>query len=141
MFDDLVEKKDAVGDEGFKEEKVNPFDYIKSINEKRYMWDEKAGKTYNVFLTNKNYSMSKETVYFAYSMNVQIDSKLHYDFLYNVLTKKKRYNKWIKSDKEYLVELISTMYNVSLRKSIDILKILNDEQIEVLKDMKKHVEQ
>lgn len=119
---------------------MSPFDYLNSLNDKRYLFDRKfdSYKEYSQFLINKGLSFYKDTVLLANEMNIHppVDNKMHYDFFYHGIEKKKRFSKWFKSPKSF--ELAKTMaehYNVSVSKAEEMLSVLTPEQIEEYKEL------
>lgn len=123
--------------------KLNPFDFIKSINDKEYILNELNKKECIPWLINKHFSMSKETLFLANLINTyNLDTKLNYDFFYFALSKKKRFFKWAKGkDNDEVISLIKEMYDISYRKAIVASKCLNNEQIERLKIIYKNKNQ
>ena len=79
---------------------MNPFEYLNAINstKKDIMVDDIAEKGYNSFMVNRGLSYFNDTVLMANEMNVNhtIDNRLQFDFLINIVRKKKRFSKWIK---------------------------------------------
>lgn len=73
------------------------FDYINIINMKGEIPENL--EEYNSFMVNKNFSNIAETVLYANAVNVEMDPKLHFDFYYYSLPKKKRWGKWHKAQK------------------------------------------
>ena len=109
---------------------MSPFDYINSINEKKaYLFsDVKADdtgeasqldapdKNYPPFMVNRGLSNFIDTVLLANEMNQRFDigKKMHYDFFYHGVRKKKRFSKWHKKPKEDAdIQLIKEAYNYS----------------------------
>jgi len=84
----------------------NPFDYLNSINvTKENMMrgsenDELAEKQYNAFLINRGLSYFQDTVALANEMNqrADLDYKMQYEFLLNLVRKRKRFSKWHKKN-------------------------------------------
>ena len=74
---------------------MNPFDYLKSINatKKNIMVDDITESEYNAFIINRGLSFFPDTVLYANEMNLNhhLDSRLQYDFLINIIKKKKRF--------------------------------------------------
>ena len=116
---------------------MNPFDFIKSINEtkKDIMVDDVSEKGYNPFIINRNFSHFNDTVLFANEMNRyhHLDHRLQFDFFINIIKKKKRWSKWIKPQDINNLELIKQHYGYSNDKAKSVLQLLNNEQIEELK--------
>ena len=120
---------------------MNPFDFVNDINfgKKDIMTDsdnpELAEKTYNPFLTNRALSYFPDTIQFANMMNKNshIDHMLQYSFLLNIIRKRKRFSKWFKKNDDDVLQMVIDYYGYSVNKAKEALKILNDEQIEVIR--------
>ena len=82
---------------------MNPFEYVNSINytKKDIMIDDIAEKAYNPFMINRSLSYFNDTVAMANEMNIHhsIDNRLQFDFLINIVRKRKRFSKWMKLTK------------------------------------------
>ena len=63
-----------------------------------------------------------------------LDSKLKYDFLLNTIRSRKRYAPWIKPSKQKNLEYVKEYYGYSNAKAKSVLDILNNEQIEFIKN-------
>ena len=116
---------------------MNPFEYLKSINEskKDIMIDDLAEKEYNSFIINRGLSYFKDTILYANEMNRyhHLDSRLQFDFLINIIRKKKRWSKWIKASEVDNLELIKEYYGYSNEKAKSALSLMSNDQIEQLK--------
>lgn len=120
----------------------NPFDYLNSINvTKKNMMrgsenDELAEKQYNAFLVNRGLSYFQDTVELANEMNLRadLDNKLQYEFLLNLIRSRKRFSKWHKKDQDNRVDIVTQYYNCSQRKALEILKILTEEQFQQISE-------
>jgi hypothetical protein len=116
---------------------MNPFDYLKAINEtkKDIMVDDIAEKEYNPFIINRGLSFFSDTILFANEMNRyhHLDHRLQFDFFINIIRKKKRWSKWIKPQEVDNLELIKEYYGYSDEKAKSALELMNNEQIEELK--------
>ena len=81
---------------------MNHFDYLNSINDtkKDIMVDDLAEKDYNAFMVNRGLSYYNDTVIYANEMNkyAQVDSRMQYDFLKQIVRKRKRFSKWNKAE-------------------------------------------
>ena len=79
---------------------MNPYQFLNSINhtKKDIMIDDIAEKQYVPFVINRSLSYFNDTVLMANEMNINhhIDNRLQFDFLLNIVRKKKRFSKWIK---------------------------------------------
>jgi hypothetical protein len=115
------------------------FDYVNEIlyGKKDLMVDEQSEKDYVPFLTNRSLSYHYDCVLFANEMNRRhfLDKKLQNSFLLNSIRSKKRpYVKWAKSEKQDDIEYIKKVYGYSDQKALDALRLLNNEQIQQLKE-------
>ena len=116
---------------------MNPFDYLKAINEtkKDIMVDDIAEREYNPFIINRGLSFFKDTILFANEMNRyhHLGHRVQFDFFINIIRKKKRWSKWIKSSDIDNLELIKEYYGYSNEKAKSALSLMSNEQIEQLK--------
>lgn len=116
---------------------MNPFDVVKSILQtKECVITEENEKDYNAWIVNKSLSYHEDCIFFAQMMNERynLDKKLQYDFLLNIIAKKKRnFVKWEKVESEENVSIISEWYNVSPKKARELLSLLSDEQVITIK--------
>lgn len=120
-------------------EKYNPFDFVKAINlSKEDFPKEILNKEYSPYLTNMALSYFPDTLYDAQAMNINHHISPHMQFSYylNKVRKRKRFSKWAKPVKSEDVDVIMEYYNVSYKKALEYLKILNDEQITIIKNKK-----
>ena len=80
---------------------MNFFDYLNSINysKKDIMVDDIAEDEYNSFMVNRGLSYFQDTILCANEMNRyhHLDSRLQFDFLINIIRKRKRFSKWAKN--------------------------------------------
>ena len=116
---------------------MNPFDYVNSINYQKnnLIVDDESEKGYNPFLTNHQLSYFPDTVQVANAMNryYDLDKKLQYDFLLNIVRKRKRFSKWGKPEDIENLEVVKEYYGYSNEKAKSILPLLSQEQIEIIK--------
>ena len=114
---------------------LSPFDWINSISydKKDLTEDPENIKTYNGFMINNGLSYFPDTVLFANEMNIyhDIPNEWQYDFLNNVIEKKKRFSKWAKKETSKSIDLISDYYRCSNKRAMEIIKLLTDEQIKI----------
>ena len=117
---------------------MNPFDYLNAINtsKKNIMVDDIAEKDYNAFMVNRGLSYFADTVLMANEMNINhhLDSRLQFDFLINIVKKKKRFSKWLKANELENLEVIKEYYGYSDEKAKSVLSLFNDEDINELKN-------
>ena len=62
-----------------------------------------------------------------------LDKLLQYSFLINIIRPKKRFNKWIKSEKIEAIEIVKDYYGYSTEKARQVVSILTIEHIDTLK--------
>ena len=118
---------------------MTPFDFVNQImqGKKQLIVDELTEKEYVPFIVNKTLSYHKDCLMYVNEMNKRhfIDKKLQYDFLINTIRSRKRpFIKWAKSEKSEDIECIKQIYGFSDKKAYDALRLLNDEQIQELKE-------
>lgn len=112
---------------------MTPFDYIKSINDKKYIDDV---TDYNPYLTNVAFSLAADTVMLANEMNRAhyLPPKMQYDFYYHTVRKAKRYNKWPKKiEEDPNLALVAEFYKYSMKKAREVLPLLSNEQLNYIK--------
>lgn len=111
---------------------MNPFDIVKSLCEKTDL--EYSIQDYNPWIINRVMSLYKDCIFFANELNknYSLDKEIQRDFYLYGITKGKRFAKWIKKDKDELVEFIAKHYNVNLNIAKQYLQILTERDIEEL---------
>ena len=141
MIEGLGEPVKTYDAEEFKVKKkaISPFDFANSINytKENIMVDDWSEKQYNAFIINKSLSHGIDTVVAANEMNARphLDAKLQYDFLQGFVRKKKRFNKWLKAEKEENLEIIKEYFGYSNVRAQEVLRILSDEDIVEIKKL------
>jgi len=97
---------------------------------------EQDEKSYSSFMVNRALSYHRDTALIANEMNryPNLDNKLKYDFLLNIVRASKRpYSKWFKKAKSVDLDVVKEYYGYSDAKAYEALKILTDDQIAVIK--------
>ena len=94
--------------------------------------DPIANKDYNAFLVNHGLSYFQDTILWANMMNMNhhMPNDMQFQFYINIITKKKRFSKWVKKEKDsnsFL--LVKEYYGYSDEKTRQALDILSDDQI------------
>lgn len=117
----------------------SPFDYVNAIlqNKKQMIVDDLTEKDYMPFLVNRSLSYHSDCIMYANEMNRRhfIDKKLQNDFLINTVRSRKRpFAKWVKSEKSEDIECVKLAYGLSDSKAREALRLLSDEQIQLLKE-------
>lgn len=117
---------------------MSPFDFLNSINSTKVNLIDKDSENinkYNSFLVNRSLSYFPDTVLISNEMNRlhHLDARLQYDFLINIVRKKKRFSKWDKPQSTD-IECIKEYYGYSDSKAKQIIGLLTSEQIQELKN-------
>jgi hypothetical protein len=117
----------------------NPFDYVNAIlqNKKQLIVDDLTEKDYIPFLVNRSLSYHSDCIMYANEMNRRhfLDKKLQNDFLINTVRSRKRpFAKWVKSEKSEDIVWVKLAYGLSDSKAREALRLLSDEQIQLLKE-------
>jgi hypothetical protein len=117
---------------------MNPFDYLNAINytKKDIMVDDITEKEYNSFMVNRSLSYFPDTVFAANEMNIhhQTESRLQFDFLINIIRKRKRFSKWDKKQIDGDIEVIKKYYGYSDSKAHEVLSLLTPDQLIILQN-------
>lgn len=116
---------------------MNPFDYLNAINDTKenVIEDsdnpELAEKLYPPYLVNRGLSFFIDTVYLANEMNRHhhLENKMQFDFLINIVRKKKRFSKWFKAQPDEEVEAVMNYYGYSQDKARQVVGLLTKDQI------------
>ena len=97
--------------------------------------DELAEKSYNPYIVNRQFSYFIDTVHAANAMNERhdIDNKLQYEFLINIVRPRKRFTKWAKPDECNDFEVVKEYYGYSNDKTKTAMEVLSGEQIVKIK--------
>ena len=115
-------------------------EYLNSINYTKVnlmdTGDDVYEKKYSSFLVNKCLAPHNDTILLVNEVNRyhNIDNKMKYDFLLNTIRSRKRYAPWIKPSKQKNLEYVKEYYGYSNAKAKSVLDILNNEQIEFIKN-------
>jgi len=118
---------------------MNPFEFVKSINEKTGNILEQnpdLEKAYTPFLVNRGLSFTPDTILSANEMNAApfLDKRMQYDYLYSTVRKKKRYAKWIKAEQDDLEDLVVEHFQVSRRRATEYLALLSERDLQEIKE-------
>lgn len=117
---------------------MNPFEFLNSINTTKKNLidkDSDAESSYNPFLVNRSLSYFPDTVFMSNEMNRlhHIDSKMQYDFLINIVRKKKRFSKWDKPEERDDIECVKRYFGYSENKAKQVVGLLSESQIKTIK--------
>lgn len=117
---------------------MNPFEFVSSINDTKINLmdkDEEVEHKYNSFLVNRSLSYFPDTVIISNEMNRlhHLDNKMQYDFLINIVRKKKRFSKWDKPEKRDDIECVKRYFGYSENKAKQVVGLLSESQIITIK--------
>lgn len=120
---------------------MTPFDYINAINANKDIIGssdnpEEVEKEYTPFMVNRGLSYFVDTILYANEMNSasDISNKLQFDYLRNSIKPKKRFSKWAKRLSAENINVIKEIYKYSDRRAMEVLSLLSDSQIALLKE-------
>ena len=112
---------------------MSPFDYLKAINESKedVMLTSQDEKKYAAIIVNRGLSFFMDTIFQANEINRNhhLDSRLQFDYLLNSIRQKKRYSKWLKSEKLDDLDIVKEYYGFGNEKAKNALQVLTDEQL------------
>ena len=117
---------------------MSPFDYLKAINETKedVMLTPQDERKYSSFIVNRGLSFFMDTIFQVNEMNRNhhLDSRLQFDYFLNTIRKKKRYSKWLKSEKLQDLDVVKEYYGFGNEKAKDALRTLSGNQLAFIKD-------
>lgn len=121
---------------GANKKTLSPFDFLQSINHSKVDVYEGNEKGYVPFIVNRSLSYFHDTVALANEMNKyhHIDHVLQYQFLINIVRKRKRFSKWVKPEIENDIELVKEYYGYSNDKARQVLPLLSSDQLTHIKN-------
>jgi hypothetical protein len=121
---------------------MTPFDFVNAINSTNKInlietAEDKdlAEKEYIPFVVNRALSYFPDTLMYANAMNLHnfLPSKLQNDYLLNSVRPAKRFSKWAKTEDSDILEAVKTYYGYSREKAKQILPLLSQQQISIIK--------
>jgi hypothetical protein len=118
-------------------DKNNPYYYIDNVSYKKEELDENGILSYyHPFLTNRSLSYHVDSLIHANEMNMRhhLDKDMQYAFFLNSLRARKRLAKWSKKEHEDKLKSISEHFNYSYTKASQVLDLINNEQLDVIKN-------
>lgn len=137
FFDDVVEnRKTKVKEVEEKTEKIDLWKIIGSLNySKDLEFTEEVEKVYSPYMINRILSMNQDLIHVINEMNLSysLSKKQQFDFYTSIIRKKKRYTKYLKAEKDEVVNVIKFFLKCSNEKAREAISQLSNEQIENLK--------
>jgi uncharacterized protein YccT (UPF0319 family) len=116
---------------------MNPFDFVNSINNGKYVMDDDAKEqAYVPFLVNRALSYFPDTIVAANRANMMhdADNKLQYDYLINTIKPRKRFSKWAKKHEDRDIDFVMEHYNYNYENAVTALSLLTKQQLETIKN-------
>lgn len=118
--------------------KVNLFSFVDSISlTKDYIYSDETSREYNPWVVNRAFMIHTDTLYHAAQMNHwhQLDKKMHHDYLFHSLPKKKRWKKWLKQSEEEknnqrVIEAVAKLLNYNITRTKQAWALMTKEQKE-----------
>lgn len=116
---------------------MNPFDFVKSINNKTSNPIEdnpENEKHYEPFLTNRSLSYFPDTILYANEMNSRhfLEKRMQHDYLYHGISKKKRFSKWATRNTSGNIEFLVRVYECSRSKAEEIATVIGENKLRML---------
>lgn len=117
---------------------ISPFDYFKDISEGKtnLMVDDAAEAAYVPFIVQRVASLFPDTIMDANVANTITDKKMHHDYLFHKVRKRKRFKKWPwKKGQGEQLAMIMDQYKYSPAKARAALRVLTAEQLKTLTEL------
>jgi hypothetical protein len=112
---------------------AGPFDYVKSINAGEKI---PLGTDYNQHVINYVLSMYPDCIMPVAKANVaELSDEMHYSFLMASIKPRKRFRKFPKKPNAFEdVVLIAQYYKYNMKRAKEVLSVLTEDQIAVIKN-------
>ena len=100
--------------------------------------DESIIETYDPYVIMIGLSQHVDTILVVNELNKHpgVTKQMHYDYLFHSVRARKRTGKWAKQTRPDNIQLIMDHYGYSRVKAIEALKILTDDQIKEIKEIR-----
>ena len=114
-------------------------DWLNSINHsKKNLIDEDPDveKKYPAYIINRCMSGHLDAIMYANEMNLyhNLNSKLQYGFLLNMLRSNKRFSPWVKKEELKNLDYVKRYYGYSNEKAKQVLPLLSKEQLTFIQE-------
>jgi len=112
---------------------ITPFTYINAINQGKNI---ELSSKYSQFLTNRNFSLFKDTILIANESNKfqNIPDNIHFRFMKAMIKPGRRFGTWYKPENSKKINKLSEYYGVSKQKASEIQIFYNDEDIKAMEN-------
>lgn len=92
-------------------------------------------KDYNPFIINKCLAAYSDCILIVNEMNLypELDNDMQYNFLINIIRKKKRYSPWVNKESINDLDNVKKYYKYSTEKAIQALEVLSKEELQTIR--------
>lgn len=114
-------------------------DFLNDISYgKKFILNENNASAYQPYVINNMFSRYPDSIFHAHEMNMlpNLSKSAHYTYLMNALRPRKRFSQMKKPRKHMYFNEIQDYYGYSDEKTEEVLRILTDEQIEYIVNLK-----
>lgn len=108
-------------------------DYLNSINVSKVdvMDSEDVVKAYPAFVVARSLSYHRNCIHLVQMLNqMNVDNRMHYDFLLNTIPRGKKFAPWAKPVKVEHVDDVARYYGCSKKVAMEYIELLSDEDLE-----------
>jgi|TARA_B110000467_G_scaffold23030_1_gene20554 hypothetical protein len=145
LFDSLSSKPIPVELEEYEIPKLNPFEFVDDISHKKSnLYSQKVegihknDKKYESlrFIINKRFSHFIDTIIDSNNINIRynVDTKLHFDYLYYSIKSKFRKGTWPKKSNIEYINMLKRKYGYNQKRAEEVLPLLSEEQLNKIKE-------
>src|SRR5674476_251511 len=126
----------VVSEEKTKKPKIDLFAFVKAIqhSKEQLIVDDWSERQYNPFMVNRALSFNAETCIQANEMNSRphLSKKMQNSFLLNTIRAKKRFDSWIKKEKDNDLDMIKQYYGYGNAEAVSAMRVLTPEQLKLI---------
>lgn len=112
-------------------------DWLNSVNhlKNNLVENPSDAKDYPPFIVNKCLSSHVDSLIHSNQMNMyhHLPKDMQYTYYLHALRVKKRFSPWLRKEKVSNLDAIKKYYGYSDQKALQVLKILNSRQIDIIK--------
>lgn len=135
-----IEKKEVISEDNInkKSSEITLTQWLNSINyEKNYLMTDENKNKYPQYVINMCLYKNRDIIYYIDALNsINIDNKMHYDFLLNAIPSKKRWAPFSKKVKKVEdIDFVKKYFNVSYNRALEYYNKLTVEDIENIKEI------
>ena len=114
---------------------MTPFSYIDSLQSQEPLEDMSE---YNAFVINRHLSYFMDCVLLVNEINKypDMDERMQYLFLINIVRPQKRFTKWSKEQQYSDLDMVCEYYGYNRQHGKQALHLLSEEQLQTLRQKK-----